>query len=160
MRKLTSLRQHLLDSVPGLAHDPDRLRTYVPDGGIKFHRGQHLSHEYRVTAEVIVIGCGGDLDPVVLPLLQWLARYQPDADPDQALRFTLEIHSNTDVDVIFSVELTERVVALVDCAAGQIRSEHRMPEHPLDACPAERWQLLVRRDPNADYELAAEWGSA
>lgn len=160
MRKLTSLRQHLLDSVPGLAHDPDRLRTYVPDGGIKFHRGQHLSHEYRVTAEIIIIGCGGDLDPVVLPLLQWLARYQPDVDPDQALRFTLEIHSNTDVDVIFSVDLTERVVALVDCEAGQIRSEHRMPEYPVDACPAERWQLLVRNDPNADYELAAEWSAA
>lgn len=160
MRKLTSLRQHLLDSVPGLAHDPDRLRTYVPDGGIKFHRGQHLPHEYRVTAEIIIIGCGGDLDPVVLPLLQWLARYQPDVDPDQALRFTLEIHSNTDVDVIFSVDLTERVVALVDCEAGQIRSEHRMPEYPVDACPAERWQLLVRNDPNADYELAAEWSAA
>lgn len=160
MRKLTSLRQHLLDSVPGLANDPDRLRTYVPDGNIKFHRGATLSHEYRVTAEVIVIGIGGDLDPVVLPLLQWLARYQPDVDPERALRFTLEIHSNTDIDAIFSIELTERVVALVDCDAGAIRSEHRMPEYPADACPAERWQLFVRDDPAHDYRLAAEWGSA
>lgn len=157
MRKLTELRQHLLDSVPGLAGDPDRLRTYVTDGNIRFHRGVHLSHEYQVTAEIIVIGCGGDLDPVVLPLLQWLTRYQPDLDPERALRFTAEIHSHTDIDVIFSVELTERVVALVDCAAGAIRSEHRMPEYPLDHCPAEHWRLFVRRDPGADYTLAAEW---
>jgi len=160
MRKLTSLRQHLLASVPGLAHDPDRLRTYVPDGNIAFSRGKHLTHEYRVTAEIIIIGCGGELDPVVLPLLQWLARYQPDTPPEQALRFSLEIHSNDDIDAIFSVELTERVVALVDCSTGQIRSEHRMPEYSLDDCPAENWQLLVRNDPNADYELAAEWGDA
>lgn len=160
MRKLTSLRQHLLDSVPGLADDPDRLRTYVPDGNIKFHKGASLSHEYRVTAEIIVVGIGGNLDPVVLPLLQWLAHYQPEVDPEQALRFTLEIHSNTDIDAIFSVELTERVVALVDCDAGAIRSEHRMPEYPANDCPAERWQLFVRDDPADDYRLAAEWGNA
>ena len=43
MKKLTSLRKHLLASVPGLANDPDRLRTYIPEGSIAFHRGQHLS---------------------------------------------------------------------------------------------------------------------
>ncbi|MAM57370.1 MAG: phage tail protein [Salinicola sp.] len=159
MQKLTSLRQHLLDSVPGLAADPDRLRTYVPEGNIAFSRGLNLSHEYRVTAEIIIIGTDGDLDPIVLPILQWLGRYQPDVDPAQALRFSAEIHNHTEVDVIFSVELTERVVALVDCATRQIRSEHRMPKYPLDACPAEHWQLLVRSDPNADYTLAAEWQS-
>ena len=159
MKKLTSLRQHLLDSVPGLASDPDRLRTYIQEGTIRFSRGQHLSHEYRFNAEVIIIGTDGNLDPIIVPTLQWLARYQPDADPEQALRFTAEIHQNNDVDLIFTIELTERVVALVDCDAGQIRSEHRMPDYPLDACPATHWQLFTRSAGDDDYTLDAEWDS-
>jgi len=159
MRKLESLRQHLLDSVPDLARDPDRLRTYIPEGAIAFSRGQHLSHEYRVTAEVIIIGHRGGTDTVVIPLLQWLAHYQPDADPQQALRFSAEILSNEEQDLIFSIQLTERVVALVDCEAGRIESEHRMPEYPIDHCPAEHWRLYVKGPARDDYELTAEWQS-
>ncbi|WP_251978560.1 phage tail protein [Salinicola avicenniae] len=157
MRKLANLRQHLLDSVPPLAADPDRLRTYTPSGSIRFSRGQHLSHEYRFTAEIIVMGHRGDLDPIVLPLLQWLAHYQPDADPEQAVSFSAEILSHEEQDLIFSVELTERVVALVDNDAGTIRSEHRLPEYPIDRDPAQRWQLSTRTDGQDDFTPASEW---
>lgn len=159
MRKLAALRQHLLASVPGLANDPDRLRTYIPEGSIAFHRGQHLSHEYRFSAEIILIGHAGDIDVVALPILQWLGRFQPDADPNQAVRFSAEIHKHDDIDLIFALDLTERVVALVDCDAGEIRSEHRMPEYPIEHCPATSWQLLTKNPDQDEYQLASEWQS-
>lgn len=159
MIKLQSLRRHLLNSVPALAENPDRLRTYIPEGRIRFHRGQHLSHEYRVTAEVIIIGHTGSTDAVVIPLLQWLSHYQPDLDPETALRFSAEVMNDTEVDLIFSVELTERVVALVNCDAGRIESEHRMPEFPIDACPARHWQLFAKGPGDGGHELESEWDS-
>ncbi|WP_227369834.1 phage tail protein [Halomonas sp. M20] len=159
MKKLTALRNHLLASVPGLANDPDRLLTFVQDGSIQFHRGQHLSHQYLVPAQIVLTDYSGELDAVIIPLLQWLSHYQPDLDPDEAVRFEAEILANDRWDLALSVTLTERVVALVDCAAGSIKSEHRMPEFPIDACPATDWQLYTQGPSDADYTLTSEWQS-
>lgn len=159
MNKLASLRAHLIQAIPGLDRDPDRLRTYVPEGTIRFHRGQHLSHEYRFTAEVILLDHNGTTDTVVVPLLQWLSHYQPDLDPETAVRFSSEVQRHDAVDLIFSMELTERVVALVNCEAGRIDSEHRMPEYPIEACPATEWQLYAKGPGEEEHELESEWSS-
>lgn len=159
MNKLASLRAHLIQAIPGLERDPDRLRTYVPEGTIRFHRGQHLSHEYKFTAEVILLDHSGTTDTVVVPLLQWLSHYQPDLDPEAALRFSSEVQRHDAVDLIFSMELTERVVALVDCEAGRINSEHRMPEYPIEACPATEWKLYAKAPGEEEHKLESEWSS-
>lgn len=158
MNKLDALRKHLLSAVPDLKRNPDRLRTYVPEGRIRFHRGQTLSHEYQATAEIILIGHTGSMDTVVIPLLQWLSHYQPDLDPD-SLRFSAEVINHEEYDLIFSVELTERVVARVNCNAGRIDSEHRMPEYPIDACPAKHWRLYAKGPPDNEHVLQSEWES-
>ncbi|MBZ9576723.1 phage tail protein [Modicisalibacter sp. MOD 31.J] len=161
MKKLTALRNHLLASIPGLANDPDRLLMFIQDGRVAFHRGEHLSHEYRVPAQIVLTDYSGTLDTVMVPLLQWLAHYQPDLTPDEAVTLEAEILANDRWDLALTVMLTERVVALVDCEQGRIDVKHLMPEYPIDACPASHWQVFIR-DPatHRDWSLIAEWGAA
>lgn len=162
MKKLHLLRQRLIGAVPSLARDPDRLLTFVEEGSIEFRRGRNLSHEYQYAAQLVLTDFGDDLDTVMVPLLQWLAEYQPDADPGEAVSFEAEILSNRSVDLALRVRLTERVIAKVDCEAGTIRVDRALPRFELDACPVtQHWQLLIR-DTNTDddYTLASEWGEA
>lgn len=158
MRKLEALRQHLLASVPKLAANPDRLLTFVQDGAVEFHRGQHLSHEYQFPAQLVLTDYSGELDAVMLPLLQWLSRYEPSLNPKEGIRFEAEILSNHNWDLAVTVQLSERVVATVDCEAGSINVEHRMPAYEIEPCPATSWELYIRR-PEVDpaYQLIATW---
>lgn len=160
MRKLDALRQHLLDAVPDLKRNPDKMLTFVQNGRIKFHRGQHLSHEYIVPAQIIITDYSEDLDALIIPLLQWLNIYEPGIDPDEAISLEAEILNNHAYDIALSVQLTERVVAIVDCEAGTINADHRMPEYPIDACPSTHWTLYLRKlgMPN-EYTVVAEWST-
>ncbi|SOC56472.1 P2 phage tail completion protein R (GpR) [Chromohalobacter canadensis] len=159
MKKLHLLRTHLINAVPGLARDPDRLLTFVEDGSLEFRRGPNLSHEYQFAAQLVLTDFGDDLDTVVVPLLQWLAEYQPDADPGEAVTFEAEILSNQAVDVALRVRLTERVIAKVDCDNGHIRVDHALPRFERDGCAIPHWQLLIRdAEAATDYTLVAEWG--
>ncbi|MEX1197797.1 MAG: phage tail protein [Pseudohongiellaceae bacterium] len=160
MKKLELLRKHMLDSVPGLKRDPDRLLTFIERGQIEFHRGQSLSHQYSVPVRIILTDHQGELNTVIVPLLQWLSRYQPDLDPQEAVSFDAELLSHHSWDLAIEVALTERVVATVDCDAGRIEVENRTPEFPIDACPAEHWQLFMRdTESEEEFTLIAEWGS-
>ncbi|WP_237673691.1 phage tail protein [Vreelandella profundi] len=159
MIKLQHLRAHILASVPELALNPEQLHTFVNDGKIAFSRGTNLSHQYAVDAQIIITDYTGSLDTVMIPLLQWLNSYQPDLDPDEAVQIEAEILSNTHWDLALTVRLTERVVAKVDCQTGSINAEHRMPEYPADACPAQHWQLYMRKFDTPDYDLISEWDS-
>ncbi|EWH00540.1 phage tail protein [Halomonas sp. BC04] len=159
MIKLQALRQHLIDAVPELRRGPEKLLTFVQDGRIAFARGQHLSHEYRVDAQIVITDYTGSLDTLMIPLLQWLSRYQPDLDPDEAVSLEAEILSNEAWDLALTVRLTERVVALVDCDAGKINAEHRMPAYPIEACPATSWSLNVKGPGDAEFQEASAWES-
>lgn len=157
MIKLQSLRAHLLGAVPELKRNPERLLTFVQDGGVRFHRGQHLSHEYRVDAQLVVTDYTGTLDTLMIPLLQWLSHYEPNLDPEEAVRLEAEILSSQAWDIALTVRLTERVVARVNCETGTIEAEHRMPEYPIEACPAKHWRLYVKGPNDEAYRLKSEW---
>lgn len=159
MIKLQSLRRHLLKAVPELARNPEQLHTFVNDGKVKFARGEHLSHQYSVDAQILITDYSGSLDTVMIPLLQWLNHYQPDLVEDEAIQLEAEILNNHSWDLALTVRLTERVVAKVDCETGSINAEHRMPEFPVDACPAKSWQLNIKHPGDDDYTREAEWDS-
>lgn len=161
MKKLHRLRAHLLNAVPTLTNDPERLLTFVEEGSIEFSRGPNLTHEYQFTVQLVLTDFSADLDTIIVPLLQWLAEYQPDADPTEAISFEAEILSHKSVDVALRVKLTERVLAKVECATGHIKVDHALPRFDASGCPATRWQLLIRdNEVDADYTLVAEWGEA
>jgi len=163
VKKLASLRHHLIERIPGLKRNPERLLTFIEDGRIEFHRGAHLSHQYQVPARVVITDHAGELDAVMIPLLQWISRYQPDLDPTEAVTFQAELMDNQRWDLAIDVTLTERVVATVDCDAGTIRVDHRMPEFPIDPCDQINAVYLVAPEEETYRELlldAAEYGEA
>lgn len=160
MNKLTNLRHHLIAAVPELANDPSRLLTFIDSGGIEFHRGTNYNHGYTAQAQLIVTDYGGEIDAIVIPLLYWLSIYEPDLPPDQAVRFEAEILDNDHWDLALNVQLTERVLARVDHAAGRIESRHIMPAYPeLDAAAPDTWQLFTQnhRDAAGEYAKLTEW---
>lgn len=157
MNKLHLLRKHLIAAVPTFARDPDRLLTFVEEGSIEFHRGPNLSHQYAFTAQLVLTDFAENLDTVMLPLLQWLAEYQPDVDPSEALSFEAEILSNDAVDLALRLRLTERVIARVDCHSGRIEAEHVTIRFERDICPAAQWQLFIREPGKKDWNLTSEW---
>lgn len=161
MRKLQALRQHLLEAVPTLRREPARLLTYIEDGRIRFARGAHLSHQYSVPVQIVITEFGDELDTVMIPLLQWLSRFEPDLKADEAVRFEAEILSNNRWDLALTVTLSERVVANVNCETNRIDVDHRMPAYPIDPCPVEHWQVYLRdADVSDQFNLIAEWGQS
>ncbi|MCM2131469.1 phage tail protein [Larsenimonas rhizosphaerae] len=144
MKKLTVLRQYLLDAIPHLQRDPGNLLTFVEDGTIEFAPGPNLSHGYTFTAQIVLTDFADDIDTVMIPLLDWLAVYQPDLTPAEALKFEAEILNNEAVDLALRIQLTERVVAKKDCDTGHINISHRMPRFDVDTCGPRRWQLLSK----------------
>lgn len=160
MKKLQALRSHLLQAVPDLQRGPEKLLTFIEDGAIRFHRGPNYSHQYTMPARIIITDYRGEVDAVIIPLLEWISRFEPDADPEQAIQLEAEILNNQAYDLMLTVTLKERVVAKADCEEGRIVAEHRMPEYEQEMCPATAWELYVR-DPDSDeHELVATWGDS
>lgn len=130
MIKLQSLRAHLMAAVPALGSDPDRLLLFVEAGQIEAWKGQGLSHGYRADCRLTVLDWAGSLDEIVVPLLDWLAHYQPDLDPQRGLRFEAELLGTGAMDLSLVVTLTERVVVSREEVTGQLAADHRLPEYP------------------------------
>lgn len=142
MKKLTSLRQHLIDACPALARDPDQLLTFIENGTLHFHLGENLSHSYSFTAQIVLLDFGADVDTVMVPLLHWLSIYQADLVPDEAVTFEAEILKHDAVDLSLSVRLTERVVVTRD-ADGNYLAEHQEDPRPVGEYGPMPWELII-----------------
>jgi len=132
MIKPQALRQHLVAAMPALASDPERLLVFVDDGGLVASFAAGLSFQYRYTLELVLRDFSGAPEAVMVPLLQWLTRHQPDllANPENRdkLTFEVDVLSDTLVDLAIRLPLTERVrVAQDDAGAFQLQY---LPEPP------------------------------
>lgn len=126
MKKPQLLRQHLVAALPSLAVDPERLLVFVDDGGLVASFTAGLSFQYRYTLELILRDFAGAPEAVMVPLLQWLTRHQPEllANPDnrEKLAFEVDVLSDDLVDLAIRLPLTERVrVAQDDHGAFQVQ---------------------------------------
>lgn len=134
MKKLHQLRQHLVAAVPALAVDPERLLVFVNDGGLVASYTPGLSFQYRYTLELILRDFSGPPEAVMVPLLQWLTRHQPEllAGPDnrEKLTFEVDVLSDTLVDLAIKLPLTERVRVAPD-ADGAFQLQY-LPEPPTE----------------------------
>jgi len=132
MKKPQLLRQHLVAAMPALASDPERLLVFVDDGGLVASFTAGLSFQYRYTLGLVLRDFSGAPEAVMVPLLQWLTRHQPDllANPEnrEKLTFEVDVLSDTLVDLAIRLPLTERVrVAQDDTDAFQLQY---LPEPP------------------------------
>ena len=153
MHKLKSLRQALIDAIPQLNANPERLQMSVGGGNIDARQASSLSFEKRYALNVKVSGFTGDSEGFFVPVLAWLRENQPDIftlDEGRKNGYTFAVVLNDDdtMDITISVQLTERI--LVSQEQGALHATYS-PEPPLPE-PVTRPKALY-----VNGELVSQW---
>lgn len=156
MNKPNSLRSHLLQHIPELQHDPDRLLTFIENGKIRCTAAAGLSFEYEYQLQLIITDYAGHPDTVMIPLLDWLRTHQHellanyDSNRD-GIQFDAEIMANDLVDLSITLPLSERVI--VKPVEGGLSVNHPPEPQLTEHLPQQQYTLYM------DGELAASWKS-
>ncbi|MBL5839796.1 MULTISPECIES: phage tail protein [Enterobacter] len=153
MHKLKSLRQALIDAIPQLNANPERLQMSVGGGNIDARQASSLSFEKQYVLNAKVSGFTGDSEGFFVPVLAWLRENQPDIftlDEGRKNGYTFAIVLNDDdtMDITISVQLTERI--LVSQEQGALHATYS-PEPPLPE-PVTRPKALY-----VNGELVSQW---
>jgi len=140
MKKPGQLRDHLLQSVASLAANPDRLLVFVEDGSLTAVYSANLSFSYAYSLNLIVTDYGGDPDTIMLPLLQWLTRHQPEllSNPGRRgeVKFEVDVLASDLVDVSITLPLTERVIVANGSDGELLLSRPDEPANEIQIQPA------------------------
>ncbi|HHZ8843722.1 TPA: phage tail protein [Enterobacter cloacae] len=153
MHKLKSLRQALIDAVPQLRANPERLQMSVGSGNIDARLAASLSFEKQYELKASVSGFSGDSEGIFVPVLAWLRENQPDIftlDEGRKKGYLFQVVLNDDEtsDISFSLQLTERI--LVSENEGTLLATYS-PEPPLPEPVTRPMELYV------NGELVSRW---
>lgn len=115
MKKPNSLREHMITAVKELQRDPERMLIFTEKGNIRCTLANGLSFEYEYDLNFILTEYAGELDAVMIPLLDWIRVNQHDnlANLDRskdAFKFETVILDNNTVDLSLTFPVTERVI--------------------------------------------------
>ncbi len=134
MKKPASLRAHLLAACPSLNNNGDRLLLFVEAGHLVSTNAPGLSFQYQYELTVILTDFGGAPESVMVPLLQWITRHQPEllAHPSTRgqIAFAADILAGDLVDLELKLQLSERVTVTRE-ADGNLALQFRT-EPPTD----------------------------
>ena len=145
MIKPASLRAAIEAALPELKKNPDRLLVFIDQGGLRCTAAASLSFEYSYTLQLIVTDYAEHADTIMVPVLAWVARNQPEllANPDRrdGIRFEADLINHKSMDLAVSIQLTERVMVTTH-DDGTHTAQH-VPEPPLDPWEgvADTWSL-------------------
>lgn len=158
MLKPGSLRAHLTAALPELARDPEKLIVLARAGSVISTGTASLSFEYAYTLQAIVLDYAGHADAVVVPLLAWVKRHQPELldNPEKrakAIRFDVDYLTPQTIDLSIEIDITERVLVRPrEGTPGGLNAIHvPEPPHPGHVEQREHWSLWLKD------ELVAEW---
>lgn len=115
MKKPQSLRSHLLDAIPELRRDPERILIFVDEGTVRSTMANGLSFEYAYKLSIVLTDYAGDMAAISIPVLDWIRINQSElmANLDkvsESIKFNVEVLDNDCVDLVISFPLTERVI--------------------------------------------------
>jgi hypothetical protein len=153
MKKPQLLRDHITRACPDLATNPEKLTVFIERGNVVHTGTPALSFEYRYTLNIVVTDWADSTDVLVVPIVAWLKRHQPDMfdNPERrpkAFRFEVEIIDHATADIGFEIDLTETVAV----AGGTVDGINRLTTHHIGE------PLLAGVEPIASVvDLAAEW---
>ena len=153
MKKPQLLRDHITRACPDLATNPEKLTVFIEGGNIVHTGTPALSFEYRYTLNVVITDWAGSTDTLVVPVIAWLKRHQPDLfdNPERrakGFRFMAEIIDHENVDVSIELDLTETVAVKGETIDGVNRLTTRHIGEPLLA-DASQVETVI--------DLMAEW---
>jgi len=113
MLKLDSLRKAIVAAIPDLRANPGQLEIFARKGRIVSRAGPALGFQYRYTALVELLDFNGDPDALMVAIMLWARRNQPDLlqaqDERSGFRFDADRLSPTSVDIVVELELDESV---------------------------------------------------
>ena len=113
MLKPASLREHLTAANPFLRENPDKLEVFIDRGSLVGTLATGFSFEYRFTLTLILTDYAGHPDAVIVPLLEWIRRHQPDllANPNnrEQISFEADVIAHDKLDLEIKIPLTESV---------------------------------------------------
>ncbi|HEY4546952.1 MAG TPA: phage tail protein [Pedomonas sp.] len=150
MIKPDSLRQHLLEAVPGLALNPEILRLSITQGRTAIAQSETLSFEYRYDLTISVSDFEGNLDVIMVTVLAWLARHQPERlrlPAHEALTFEMQTTNTNRINATIVLALTEKV--LVEAGENGSYTLTYVPEPDYDSAfdgvpdSARLWTLVL-----------------
>lgn len=115
MIKPASLRAAIVNAIPSLAADPDKLTVFIDTGSIAATGAKSLSFEYRYTCNVILLDFAGDSNDLFIAIMGWVREYENELvnNPDMranGITFEVDILDNATADVSVKLQLTESVV--------------------------------------------------
>lgn len=159
MKKPESLRSHILAAVKELQRDPDRMLIFTDKGNVRCTGASGLSFEYVYDLNFILTEYAGELDAVMIPLLDWVRVNQSELimnldKSKEAFKFETVILNNNTVDLSLTFPLTERVIVKRkdDGTLDVTFPEEPQYEEVLDPRPM---QLIDRKT----GEVLAAWTS-
>lgn len=159
MKKPDSLRSHILAAVKELQRDPERMLIFTDKGNVRCTGASGLSFEYVYDLNFILTEYAGELDAVMIPLLDWVRVNQSELIMNidrskEAFKFETVILNNNTVDLSLTFPLTERVIVKRkdDGTLDVTFPEEPQYEEVLDPRPM---QLIDRKT----GEVLAAWTS-
>lgn len=135
MRKPAEVRAVLRKALPAFAADPTKLAVFVEEGAVICDGRVSLSHEYRYTLTIIAQDYAGDLDNLVVPLLEWLRLSQPEQFENKDMRermfsIDVELLTETTADIEIKLQLTERAIVTAQPDGTLTTDYPGEPPHP------------------------------
>lgn len=134
MRKLQSLKEHMTAALQhrGAASNPADLYFHIPQGSLQATQRVGMGFGYSYTLVLTVLDFAHSIDEIMVPLLLWIRRWQPEllaltADRG-GIAFEVEDLDDGKVDVMIRVPLSE-TVTLVQRPGGGF--DLTRPEEPL-----------------------------
>ena len=158
MKKPNSLRDHLLNAVPELKRNPDRILIHTESGKIRCNGLTALSFEYEYELNLILQEYSGDLDAVMIPLFDWIRTNQNELllnldKSKDAFKYETVILSNNSVDLLLTMPLSERVIVKKN-DDGSITTTFPPEPQYEEILEPKNLKLL-----NSTGEIIAEWQS-
>lgn len=126
MKKAELLRDALIAGNTWCRANPEAITIWVEKGGIEIQATGESSFMYRYTIQALATDFPGNIDDLMLPLLGWAWKQQPDLllnpDSNRKIEFEADIISDDTADILFRVPVWECV--MVTMANGTATAEH------------------------------------
>lgn len=158
MKKPMSLRKYLVENIAFLRDNPDKLKIHIVEGGYRSRFTKGYSFESICPVRFVIEDFTDEPDIVAHLLFQWIRTNQSELmtniEKDKpTFKFEAEIIDNDKTDVLFELELTERVI-IKQNDSGTFFFDY--PDEPLytESSPYTQCELF-----DNEGKLVATWQS-
>lgn len=115
MNKPHSLREYLINSIEYLKINPDKLSMHIENGRYRSTMTSGLSMMAIYPVKIIIQDFAGDANTIAFVLYQWIRTHQSELMTNletnkDAVKFEADIIDNTKADLMFEIELSERII--------------------------------------------------